>query len=570
MTRARVLLALLLLFSTYLLVAPLAAAPPGGTPICQAAGAQSNPVAVSDGAGGMIVTWLDARRGVADLYAHHLASGAALDPAWSPDGNPVTQSGSASVPTIFGDGQGGALVVWFDPAASAVTAQHVQGSGSLAPGWPASGRSLVTESVSGPSGRIFRWSADPTGNLYVCWNTYDFIEHLWLQRFGANGMAIWAAPVEVASAGPGGGRFTFADVGASSQGAVVVWGSFEDLPIGSSAPAAASHYLPNGGPGVQTDLVAPFGNPLTVTTFVTGIAVDAAGTTFVRERVNGVVHLLKLDPAGAILWPADRNIATAGRLIPDDAGGVYALASSGVSLDRRAADGSVPAGWTGSGLTVTSATTSGAVSAAIVSGGILLCWADDARGHGADVRATVITNSGAIAPGWRVGGSLISSVHGVQSSPTVVATTAGTGLAAWQDLRRKGGGDIYGDVVAPVAAVGPNLLTPDDTARFESSALGAGVEPEPERDVAFSVSAAPVESGVVRVRFTLAESGEATLDVVDVTGRLLRRQFATGAHGLAQITTLVAGELPRGIYWIRLQQGSRQASAKLLNLRLSP
>ncbi len=205
MSRVRVPAAGLSSFLFVTLLAPaLTAAPPGGTPICRERGAQSSPAAVPDG-GGILVAWLDARRGVLDLYAQHVLADGSVDPAWPAGGLPVTESGGAGGPGVFPDGSGGALVVWFDAGASTVFAQRVQANGTLAAGWPANGRALVTETLNGPSGRIFLWSADPSGHLYVAWNTFDSsTERLLLQHFDPSGDPVWASPVVAGVAGLGG------------------------------------------------------------------------------------------------------------------------------------------------------------------------------------------------------------------------------------------------------------------------------------------------------------------------------------------------------------------------------
>ena len=125
-----------LLCALHVAGATAAATPAGEMSICRAAGAQSSPAAVTDGAGGMIVTWLDARRGLSDLYAQHVRADGIVDPVWTQDGSTVTRSGTAGGPTIFSDGQGGALIVWFDNSTGAVCAQRMLGDGSRAAGWP--------------------------------------------------------------------------------------------------------------------------------------------------------------------------------------------------------------------------------------------------------------------------------------------------------------------------------------------------------------------------------------------------------------------------------------------------
>src|ERR1043165_6544265 len=59
-------------------------------PVCTAPDNQYVPRAVSDGAGGAIVAWMDRRDGVSyDIYAQHVRPGGDTDPAWPVNGVPV-------------------------------------------------------------------------------------------------------------------------------------------------------------------------------------------------------------------------------------------------------------------------------------------------------------------------------------------------------------------------------------------------------------------------------------------------------------------------------------------------
>ena len=68
---------------------------------------------MSDGAGGAIVGWHDARAGAPDVYAQRLDdSGAAL---WGVDGVAVsTAPDTQRTVAMAGDGAGGAVLAWAD------------------------------------------------------------------------------------------------------------------------------------------------------------------------------------------------------------------------------------------------------------------------------------------------------------------------------------------------------------------------------------------------------------------------------------------------------------------------
>jgi len=344
---------------------------------------------------------------------------------------------------------------------------------------------------------------------------------------------------------PGGSRFTSALLDATAHEATVVWSSLEDLGIGTFSPAFANLTLPNGASGYFTDLIAPYGDPFTVRRVPTRLAADPVGGAFVQF---GTTALARLDGNGAQLWPADRSLSTVGRLLADESGGVFGIGISGVVVDRRAPEGSVPAGWSDSGFMVSPGPTFGVVASVVVPGGLLLCWSEVAGNRGADIHAAEVTHDGALAPGWAAGGTVLHSVRRDQTTPALVASAGGTGLAAWRDLR-KSEGDIYGVVVALVGGRAPTTHEDFEDAEDAAGPSHAPLAHAPALAVESAGSGAPV------VRFALAEPGAASLDIVDVAGRrVLGLPLAAGAGAARRLEIPVAG-LERGLYWAVLRQG---------------
>jgi hypothetical protein len=96
--------------------------------------------------GGFSVAWLDARDGVFRVYTQRLSSAAV--PQWTPDGVLVVSTTSDTPgPRIIPDGNGGEYVAWVDrrsDASGQIFAQHLDGNGLVAPGWPADSQQLST------------------------------------------------------------------------------------------------------------------------------------------------------------------------------------------------------------------------------------------------------------------------------------------------------------------------------------------------------------------------------------------------------------------------------------------
>jgi predicted lipoprotein with Yx(FWY)xxD motif len=132
-----------------------------GNPISATANNQANPQIVGDGVGGAIIAWEDARSNpYRDIYAQKVnAAGAAQ---WTNGGIGISMSTEGKqIPTIVGDGAGGAIIAWVDMRAIFdIYAQKVTGNGLLGDG---SVRILAVKDVKYDQGgrvNIF-WNASP-------------------------------------------------------------------------------------------------------------------------------------------------------------------------------------------------------------------------------------------------------------------------------------------------------------------------------------------------------------------------------------------------------------------------
>jgi hypothetical protein len=156
-----------------------------GVPVCTAAGAQSWPKVVSDGSGGVIVSWSDARDGATgpDLYAQRISADGT--PLWATGGVPVCAApGNQDEHVIVPRASGGAIVAWSDKRASDqgdIFAQAIDGAG--VPLWALDGAPVcianddpVTERSiqNGPvlaaddhDGAIAAWSDYRTGGYEI-------------------------------------------------------------------------------------------------------------------------------------------------------------------------------------------------------------------------------------------------------------------------------------------------------------------------------------------------------------------------------------------------------------------
>jgi hypothetical protein len=118
-----------------------AAWPLNGRAISNAAFLETRPRAVSDGAGGAVVTWQGFQTQL-NIFAQHITSNGVVDPVWPAAGKALSDADrQQSIQEVVPDGDGGAIVAWVDSVD--VVAQHVLASGVFDPTYPAAGRSIV-------------------------------------------------------------------------------------------------------------------------------------------------------------------------------------------------------------------------------------------------------------------------------------------------------------------------------------------------------------------------------------------------------------------------------------------
>src|SRR5205085_4449205 len=102
---------------------------------------------VTDGAGGAIAAWKDARNGHAELYAIRWLADGSVAPGWNASGSLLAIAPGARGPAVVAaDGEAGALAVWEDTRGvdADLYAQRFTGAGVPAAGWPAAGLPICT------------------------------------------------------------------------------------------------------------------------------------------------------------------------------------------------------------------------------------------------------------------------------------------------------------------------------------------------------------------------------------------------------------------------------------------
>lgn len=162
-----------------------------GVEVCNYLYFQDSPVIISDGAGGAIIAWQDARAGNYDIYVQRLdANGGYM---WTEHGIPVCNAPqNQQSPAIVSDGEGGAIIVWQDERNGNhdIYAQRVNGSGEMQ--WAANGVAATTASNNQSEPVAI---SDNAGGIIIAWWDYrsDSFADIYAQKINASGTALWNA-----------------------------------------------------------------------------------------------------------------------------------------------------------------------------------------------------------------------------------------------------------------------------------------------------------------------------------------------------------------------------------------
>jgi hypothetical protein len=196
--------------------------------VSTATGEQRSPSIVSDGAGGAIITWKDSRSGfnMFDIYGQRIdSSGTAV---WTENGAAIcTADEMQERQTIASDGSGGAIITWEDQRSGSgagykIYAQRIDANGSIHSGWTADGvaiRSNLSGSVSLPT-----ILGDGSGGAIITWADYRSLSNydIYAQKIDAAGDTLWTANgAPVCTFGTNQGRPLIVSDGAA--GAIIEW-----------------------------------------------------------------------------------------------------------------------------------------------------------------------------------------------------------------------------------------------------------------------------------------------------------------------------------------------------------
>jgi len=411
-----------------------------GRAICPDAGSQQHPVMASDGAGGAILAWADARHGTFDIFASRVGpTGITL---WC--GPVAVANGDQLNPMIVSDGSGGVIVAWEDGRNSTwdIFAQAVDASGKTA--WTNNGVAVCTASGTQAHPVI---TSDGAGGAVIAWDdTRTGSANIYAARYEYDGKRAWTTNgVSLCSAANDQDYPAIAPDGAG--GAIVVW---HDARVSSlQADIYARRVNAAGTPLWTADgvIVCNAGASQDVPKIVSD---NAGGSIIVwqdRRTFHTDIWAQRTDGAGNMLWTTN-GVVLCGSLgdqydpilIADGAGGGIAAwrdmrnGLSNADIYARRVNASGAALWTTDGVAVCTASAHQLVPAMTTDGanGAIITWQDQ-RVAGDNIYARRVDALGNLF--FVLQGSEVCLATGAQVTPVISPGVNGATIIAWSDSR---------------------------------------------------------------------------------------------------------------------------------------
>lgn len=531
---------------------------------------QTVPTSVSDGSGGVIVTWQDFRSSTDwDIYVQRVNAAGVVQ--WAANGVALcTADGNQLTPTITSDGAGGAIVSWHDGrsfpggAPISIFAQRVNASGVVQ--WAANGVSLCT-TVNGRNDPTI--VADGSGGAIVTWEDYrsGTNNDIYAQRVNASGVAQWTAN-GVALCTAATDQLGPMIVSDNAGGAIVTWydlrnGVDDDIYAQRVSNVGAVVWIANGVP------VCAAVNSQFLPTLIPDGAGGAIVTWEDLRSGNYDVYAQRLSSAGVVQWTANgvalcTTADTQGvpTIVPDGSGGAIVTwydfrsgTDNDIYAQRVNASGAVQ--WTPNGVALCTAA-GNQFNPAIVSvssGGAIVAWRDRRSGTNYDMYAQRVNASGVAQ--WTANGVALCTAAGDQSNYTIVSDGAAGAIVAWQDARGVDY-DVYAQQVSAGGIVGQPPTGVRETPSIAALTILAN-SPNPF-------------SATTELEIGLRTASDIHVDIYDVLGRRVNtlevKQARAGwqrvpfsghdANGLA---------LASGVYFYRVYADGTTATRKMVIAR---
>ena len=543
--------------------------PTFNVPLCTSTATSQVTSTVSDRRGGAIAVWYEDRLGDFGVYVRRVDSNGVA--RWTPDGTEVCTAplGSAQIlPKAVSDGAGGVILAWLDNrnGPTALFAQRIDSSGTRL--WAAAGVQVATSATQVTT---FDLAADGSNGVAVAWASQVLLSsNIFAQRLNGSGAPLWTAAGQTLCNALNDQSRPM--ITRTASGAFVI--AWEDSRLGFRTELYGQSISILGSLqwGANGKLLAGSAenaiNPRLVPT-----GPDECLLLWDADSVGvGDIRTQRLSITGAPLWPAAGL-----RLFPagvsgllgatsDGAGGAFAIVNaadpftgkSPLWINRINLNGIAMMGPSGVRVSSYGSNQIGAVLTNDGGTGCVVAWFDDQGGAGTSFQLYAQHVAGNSVRRWYQSGiPVCSRPTQIPSMGIVLASNARDVVLAWSDTRAGAAADVYAQGVDSTGALGP---------------LALGVNPGPGAAVTALArpSPNPAPHGRTTLSYTLSAREYVRLQVLDPAGRVVSvledGMREAGLHQVVWEGGSADRALPPGLYLVHLRTPSRNEIRRLVLL----
>ena len=488
-----------------------------GVAISAVSNDQTMPVIISDGNGGVIITWTDFRSGnYSDIYAQKINAEGVLQ--WTANGISVCNSTNSQFnPSLVSDGNGGAIITWQDDRngvfSGNIYAQHINSSGL--PSWESNGVVICSEVTYRAKNAI---ASDGLGGAIIAWTderhstALNQDRDVYAQRIDANGSVMWTAdgiPVSSLTGFQG-----YPEIINNNLNEVII--CWHDSRNGIDADIYSQRIINDGSLMWNTNGVA-LSTATDLQTFPV-LTTDNAGGAIVawQDYRSGAfdVYAQRIDVDGNVLWAPDGSPISAE---------TNAQMSPDITSDLQ--------------------------------GGAIITWRDYRDNGNQDIYAQRIDNNGIVQ--WTVNGIAVSVSTADQYTPAITSDGNGGAIITWWDYRNGTTSDIYAQQISYDGQLG--VVTDADKKNFSPSLFSLEQNyPNP-----FNPS--------TKISWQLPVGSHQTLKVFDVLGNeiatLVNEEKPAGTYEVTFNPVSSIKNPASGIYFYQLKAGTYLETKKMILLK---
>ncbi len=548
----------ILIFLTITSTAQWSNDPTVNTPISLAEKNQLKPEIISDGEGGAIITWYDYRlNNTAAIYAQRISSAGNI--LWTENGVLISFSNfSQTNPALVNDGNGGAYICWWDARNIPNFSIYIQRINSAGVKQWQEDIKIAELTVSTGTSNSPKIKSDHLGGAVITWETDN--SDIKSQRINSDGSLLWGANgLTVVNDNS---VQTIPDLICDDAGnTIITWLDHRNSSPDIYVQKISSNGIPQwSANGIQlTDASGYQTYPA-----ITSDGANGAVVTWVdyRDGIFPDIYAQKINSNGTIAWVQNGagicvfDTIQTNPIITSNIDGVYICwndyrnGNSDLFMQKLDMNGNML--WTNNGVSVTSNLADEKFQSMIINniGNLVVTWTDSRNGTmNQDIYSQALNVNGGLI--WEQQGIPVCTANNNQALSRIVESSNGSSIIVWYDGRTPQNFDIYAQKVLNDGTLGNPTSVENENFDLSAYQLHQNY-PNPFNPTTV-------------ISWQSPKGSHTTLKVYDILGNevatLVDEYREAGRYEIEFQSALGNRQLASGVYFYRLQVGDPSISS---------